>query len=251
MSCITLKEADDRLEALQQSGAINLIGKINEALDLVKEAFTHGDTPRIAFSGGKDSLVVLDLVRRIRPDTIAVFCNTGNEYPETIQYVKTIENLTELHPEKGFWQCVKEYGLPQMKSKAKRHGNQCCFWLKEKPANDYYKAECVDLIFTGLTGEESRNRWMMLKRMGPSYYAKTEKLWKCHPIHNWTEKEVWDYIKLRNLEYNTLYDKGIPRCGCRFCTAYISWKERTARYNPRDTEILMNKAGYATLGDFI
>lgn len=250
MPCITLKEADDRLDTLKSSGVLSLMDKINSSMDLIRKSLENKTNPVIAFSGGKDSLVVLDLVRRIKPETEAVFCNTGNEYKETVKYVHMLENITELHPKKGFWQCVEEYGLPQMKSKAKRHGNQCCNWLKEKPAEEYYKASGADLIFTGLTSAESRNRMMMLKRMGPVYFAKKEKLWKCHPIHDWTEKDVWDYIKLRKLDYNPIYDLGIFRCGCRFCTAYLSWRDVTAIYNERDTQILAKKQGFKLLSEF-
>ena len=245
-------DAMNRNQTLQDNGVYDLYNKISSANELIVQALETSENPRLTFSGGKDSLIVLDLVRRIRPDINAVFCNTGNEYRETPPYVRQFENITELHPEKGFWTCAKEYGLPQRKSEAKRHGNACCFWLKEKPAADYYKKENVDLIFTGLTADESRNRWMFFRRMGPHYFAKTEQLWKCHPIHDWTEKNVWDYIKLKNLAYNPIYDMGLPRCGCRFCTAYISWKEVTAKYNPKDTEILYKKMneGNRTLNDF-
>lgn len=53
----------------------------------------------ISFSGGKDSTVLLDLARRIYPDIPAVFVDTGLEYPEIREFVKTVENVTWLRPE--------------------------------------------------------------------------------------------------------------------------------------------------------
>lgn len=95
---------------------------------------------------------------------------------------------------------------------------------------------------------------MMLKRMGPYYYAKTEKRYKCHPIHNWTDRDVWNYIKMKNLPYNPIYDMGLPRCGCRFCTAYLSWREVTKKYNRKDYEILCKieakEKGITSIYDF-
>lgn len=132
MTCFN--DAKKRNEALKENGIYSLFEKINSANDLVKKSLENSDNPRIAFSGGKDSLVVLDIVRKVDNNIIGVFCNTGNEYKETPTYVRTFDNIIELHPEKSFWQCVKEYGLPMSKSKAKRHGNYCCLWLKEKPA---------------------------------------------------------------------------------------------------------------------
>ena len=56
----------------------------------------------VSFSGGKDSTVLLDLVRRIYPDVPAVFIDTGLEYPELREFVKTIPNVTWLKPEMNF-----------------------------------------------------------------------------------------------------------------------------------------------------
>lgn len=240
----------DQRHISEISSKLQIIEMERIAKEIIQDAFDLAEYPVIAFSSGKDSQVVLDLVRQINPDVEAVFCNTGNEYTETVPFARSFDNVTELHPEKTFWQCFKEYGMPVVKSKAKRHGNACCFWLKEKPSRDYYKSVGVDLVFTGLTAAESRNRMMMLKRMGHTYFAKTEKLYKCHPIHDWSEDQVWQYIRMKELEYNPIYDLGIPRCGCRFCTAYLSWKEVTALYNEKDTQVLMKKLGNAVLSDY-
>jgi len=253
MVCITRKKSAERLKILRDNGSIAKVilqPKITTAKQLIIKALEDVEYPVIAFSGGKDSLVVLDLVRQIAPVIPGVFENTGNEYPETVAYVKTIENIVELHPDISFWECAKKYGLPKLKSKSKSHGNQCCIKLKEEPFKKYCKNNPVDLVFTGLTAAESRNRMMMLKRMGHLYWHKSEEIWKCHPIADWTDLDVWQYIKIRNLEYNPIYDIGIPRCGCRFCTAYISWKEVTELYNIKDTQTLMKFQGYKIFSDY-
>lgn len=215
---------------------------------LIKKALAHSKNPVVAFSGGKDSTVVLHLVRSVaRKDIRAVFCNTGVEYPETVRFCKSISNLIELKPEKTFWQCVDEYGWPQVKAKAKTHGNLCCMWLKERPAMSYYKENNIDLVFTGLTSAESRNRMMLMMRLGPYYFAKTQNMWKCHPISEWTAEQVWEYIRAHDLKYNPIYDRGAVRCGCGPCTAYISWKKRLARENPKLLRIILQKQGQAQL----
>lgn len=66
----------------------------------------------ISFSGGKDSTVLLDLVRRIYPDVPAVFIDTGLEYPEIKEFVKTIPNVTWLKPEMNFRKVIETYGYP-------------------------------------------------------------------------------------------------------------------------------------------
>jgi 3'-phosphoadenosine 5'-phosphosulfate sulfotransferase (PAPS reductase)/FAD synthetase len=64
----------------------------------------------VSFSGGKDSTVLLDLARRCYPDIEAVFVNTGLEYPEIREFVKTIGNVTWLRPKMNFKQVVDTYG---------------------------------------------------------------------------------------------------------------------------------------------
>ena len=66
----------------------------------------------VSFSGGKDSTVLLDLARRIYPDIEAVFVDTGLEYPEIRQFVKTKENVTILKPKIRFDEVIKKYGYP-------------------------------------------------------------------------------------------------------------------------------------------
>lgn len=77
----------------------------------------------VSFSGGKDSTVLLDLARRCYPDIEAVFCDTGLEYPEIREFVKSKENVTWLHPIKydrkkrewvrtSFKNVIKEEGYP-------------------------------------------------------------------------------------------------------------------------------------------
>lgn len=66
----------------------------------------------ISFSGGKDSTVLLDIVRSIYPDIPAVFSNTGLEYPEIVQFVKTFDNVTIIKPEMTFKKVIEEKGYP-------------------------------------------------------------------------------------------------------------------------------------------
>ena len=66
----------------------------------------------ISFSGGKDSTVLLHMVRELYPDVEAVFVNTGLEYPEIQKFVKTFDNVTILRPEMRFDEVIKKYGYP-------------------------------------------------------------------------------------------------------------------------------------------
>lgn len=66
----------------------------------------------VSFSGGKDSTVLLDLVRRVAPDTRAVFSNTGLEYAEIQRFVKSYDNVDIITPRMRFDQVISTYGYP-------------------------------------------------------------------------------------------------------------------------------------------
>ena len=71
-----------------------------------------GGNVYVAFSGGKDSTVLLDIVRRIYPDVPAVFCDTGLEFPEIREFVKQHDNVVILRPEMNFRKVIETYGYP-------------------------------------------------------------------------------------------------------------------------------------------
>lgn len=66
----------------------------------------------VSFSGGKDSTVLLNIVRSLYPDIEAAFVNTGLEYPEIQKFVKTFDNVTILRPKMRFDEVIKKYGYP-------------------------------------------------------------------------------------------------------------------------------------------
>lgn len=66
----------------------------------------------VSFSGGKDSTVLLDIVRKDYPNIEAVFVNTGLEYPSVRQFALSKENVTELRPEMNFRDVIIKYGYP-------------------------------------------------------------------------------------------------------------------------------------------
>ena len=66
----------------------------------------------ISFSGGKDSTVLLHIVREMYPDIPAVFVNTGLEYPEIVQFVKTFDNVEIIRPKMNFKKVIEKCGYP-------------------------------------------------------------------------------------------------------------------------------------------
>jgi phosphoadenosine phosphosulfate reductase len=207
------------------------------------------DKCAVACSWGKDSTAVLALAREIEPDIIVVHSNTGVDHPLTYRYrdrmVKEWSlNYHEAKGESTFWEIVELYGMPGIRLVDGERVPKCCLLLKDKPGDKLYDELGVTCVFTGITSGESRNRWMLSRRCGDYYYAKSQGRWKCHPIMDWSEADVWSYIKGNGIPYNEFYDR-FPghRVGCQPCTSYISWKERMAKENPKLYAMISRKLG--------
>lgn len=98
---------------LKQMQSLPLDIKIEMTKRRIKEWYEAFDgNVYVSFSGGKDSTVLLDLARRIYPDIPAVFVDTGLEYPEIREFVKSIDNVTWLKPEMNFRKVIETYGYP-------------------------------------------------------------------------------------------------------------------------------------------
>ena len=99
---------------LRQMQSLPLAAKVSMTESRIREWVTEygEDGVYVSFSGGKDSTVLLDIVRRMYSGIEAVFVNTGLEYPEIQQFVKTFDNVTILRPKMRFDDVIKKYGYP-------------------------------------------------------------------------------------------------------------------------------------------
>lgn len=106
---------------LKQRLALPLQLKVEMSKRRIKEWYdSYNGEVYVAFSGGKDSTVLLDLVRSIYPNVPALFVDTGLEYPEIRQFVKKFTNVTTFRPKKNFTTVIKEEGYPLISKKVAR-----------------------------------------------------------------------------------------------------------------------------------
>ena len=164
----------------------------------------------VSFSGGKDSLVALDLAYRVGIRKV-VFCDTSVEFDETREFVGTVEkfygiNIDVVRAPVTFFEIIKHVGLPS------RVLRWCCDVYKFSPLSNYAVQEDLYGFITGLRMKESK------KRLG---YEDTDRnplvpVKQINPILTWTDNDVWEYINKNHLPVNPLY-KHFGRIGCWCC----------------------------------
>ena len=123
------KMTNDQLKILQ---ALPLDIKIRKTEIRIREWYEHwGGNVYVSFSGGKDSTVLLDIVRRLYPDVPAVFSDTGLEYPEIKEFVKTFPNVTIVRPKHSFKEILTKYGYPIISKEVANVVSNASRWIKE------------------------------------------------------------------------------------------------------------------------
>jgi phosphoadenosine phosphosulfate reductase len=213
----------------------------------------------VACSFGKDSVLVLYLVREQYPDIAVVHCNTGVEFLETLSFKEQMVNQWSLNyheakPNTTYGKIVSKYGLPGIRLKDGEREPKCCYYLKNLPGRLMYESLGTKCIFTGITASESRNRFFLSKRCGDYYQHKDPKelgRWKCHPIMDYTESDVWDAHSILGISHNPFYDR-CPgdRVGCAPCTAYIGWFRKMPYQSPKWFNWVRKKVGQKSLNDY-
>ena len=135
--------------------------KIEISKSRIKQWYEHYEGKvYVAFSGGKDSTVLLHIVRSIYPDVPAVFCNTGLEFPEIVAFTKKIPNVITIRPTLSFKQIIDKYGYPVGSKKIAAQIHK----LRHPTKNNFHTRQ---LYLTGINSE-GVYRWMW--RLSKKWY---------------------------------------------------------------------------------
>jgi 3'-phosphoadenosine 5'-phosphosulfate sulfotransferase (PAPS reductase)/FAD synthetase len=218
--------------------------------------YHHGNV-YIAFSGGKDSTVLVDLVRSEFPDVVAVFSNTFNEFPEILKFVRTMSNVTWITPAMTVEGAIKKYGYPvvskensQKISEARTtksakllhkrlHGDDNPYKSGKIPDKWQYlinapfliSHKCCDVLkrkpfrkyekktgFSPILGVMANDSHARKQKgVVKSCNSFDSKRPESNPMMFWNTDDVWEYIKQKELPYSSIYDMGYKNTGCVAC----------------------------------
>jgi phosphoadenosine phosphosulfate reductase len=222
-----------------------LENKVKTAIERLKMADEMsrkymGSPLYVCISGGKDSSTIQQLAIESGLEMIFTNNHTTVDAPETVYFIrnefKRLQGLgykTQiLYPKMSMWQLIEsKNGLPPLRTM-----RYCCRYFKERTVRTEDGKPAF--IVTGVRWAESANRKKRTEfeaiaskaanavRVAANDNDISRKLFEdcrlrservCNPIIDWTDEDVWEYLRDRKVPYNPLYDEGFTRIGCIGC----------------------------------
>lgn len=183
---------------------------VEEAIARIKQ-YEPPEGYILAFSGGKDSVVVRDLTIKAGVKFETHYCRTGIDPPEHVQWMrKAYPGIKEIAPLVTMWEGIAQHGLPL------RRRRWCCELMKEHDGKGR-------VVLQGVRWYESAGRRRRWDVVSPIYRrARADKKGtviktSVNPIIDWSDLDVWVYIRSNGIPYSPLYDEGFQRIGCVMC----------------------------------
>ncbi|MCK9328847.1 MAG: phosphoadenosine phosphosulfate reductase family protein [Candidatus Cloacimonetes bacterium] len=207
----------------------------NEAKDFINQTYkNYGDHYRIgvAFSGGKDSQAIFDLVSQVIPPSkyFTIFSDTKMELPETY---KCIENTKERYRKEyndfNFITATAPNDIEknwEFFGQPSRIHRWCCTVCKTVPYTKLLLKELGNeqdiVVFEGVRHSESSNR-SNYDRIAKG--VKQKQITNARPIIHWNDTEVYLYLLYKGIKINSAYRSGLTRVGCAVCPFASNWSE--------------------------
>jgi len=193
---------------------LRLFGEVINKVDIAISRLKSFEPPEgyyLAFSGGKDSIVIYKLAEMSGVKFDAHFNYTTVDPPEVVRFIRENYPSVEIHrPKESMFKLIVKNRFPPT-----RIARYCCVALKERGGAGRF-------VVTGIRWAESHKRTG--RKMVHTCYKDKHKKY-LHPIIDWSDAEIWEFIKKYNLKYCCLYDKGYRRIGCVLCPLK-SYKDR-------------------------
>ena len=183
-----------------------------------------GEKIALSSSLGPEDQVLTDMIVKIFKNAHVFTLDTGRLFPETYSLL----DKTNMH----YGIKIRVY-FPDFRKVEEMVSNEginlfyesiekrkfCCRLRKLEPLSRAFTG--LDAWICGIRREQSITR----HEMKLVEWDKTNNLIKINPLIDWTEKQVWDYIKEYHIPYNKLHDTGFPSIGCQPCTRLVKQGE--------------------------
>ncbi|MDT7863575.1 MAG: phosphoadenosine phosphosulfate reductase family protein [Vulcanisaeta sp.] len=192
--------------------------KARRAVDFLTKVFNEYRKPVVvSYSGGKDSLVALDLTAQTGVKFYIVFNDTGLEPYETYENVKEVSRrygaeLIVASAGDSYWRAIREFGPPA------RDFRWCCKVIKLGPITNTLLNR-FPLGYISVVGQRAYESFQRARIPRVSVSRWVTKDIVVAPIQDWTALEVWGYVLMKGLPYNKAYEYGFDRLGCVICPA--------------------------------
>ena len=194
--------------------------RAERTLEQLRAAVSEFKNVCYANSLGAESVVLTDLIWTFVPEIEVFSIDTGRLYPETFDLIERLQfrygrTLRIYYPEASDvedW--VSKNGVNGFRGSVdQRHG--CCAVRKIEPFRRALTGHGAWI--TGIRRGQSAGRATAAPVAWDAEYG----LHKVSPLLDWTEDEVWEYIRKKRLPYNALHDSGFPSIGCAPCTRAV------------------------------
>ena len=209
---------------LKEQMLFDKIDRVKTAILRLK-SFEPPEGYYLAFSGGKDSVVIKALADMAKVKYDAHYNVTTIDPPELVYFIRDYhKDVIWDHPKEPMLRLMPKRGFPD------RRTRWCCSEYKEKGGSGW-------LVMTGIRQAESIKR--SKRKMVESCFRDTSKRY-LNPIIDWSDNDVWEFIHGNNIPYCKLYDEGYKRLGCILCPLAVKWaRDRDAEKYPKYVELFI------------
>ncbi|HEX4152171.1 MAG TPA: phosphoadenylyl-sulfate reductase [Steroidobacteraceae bacterium] len=196
--------------------------RVADSIALLRTAVSDYRSVCYANSLGSESMVLTDLIAEAAPEIGMFTIDTGRLFPETYELIGRLQNrygrdvLRIYYPEtERVESWVSENGINGFRDGLGQR-RACCAVRKVEPFRRAVSGHAAWV--TGIRRGQSASRALAAPIEWDAQYG----LHKVSPLLDWSETEIWDYIRRKRLPYNTLHDTGFPSIGCAPCTRAVA-----------------------------
>lgn len=195
--------------------------KSKNVISLIQKNIEKYSSVAFANSLGAEDMVLVDLIQKNKLSVEAFSIDTGRLPPETYNLIQKVEDKYQFKIKLYFpdHQKIESYvntnGINAFYNSVDLR-KSCCAIRKVEPLNRALKDKKVWI--TGMRQEQSQTRFALKEEE----FDEVHQSQKLNPLSTWSELEVWAYIKINDVPYNTLHDQFYPSIGCAPCTRAIS-----------------------------